>query len=288
MIDLHCHTKASDNSLSIFEVIDLARREGVTHLAITDHDTTKGLEAAARIGDKLGVTIIPGIEISAYDLKRDARAHLLGFHVTPNHPALDALCKPLIEKRHKASHEMTQKLIEAGYEITWGQVQQYAAGGTGVYKQHIMHALMEKGYTSSIYSDLYKKLFSRCEGGQDPGIAYVPLQYIDMFDAIGAIREAGGVPVLAHPTQFNSWEAIPEWFEAGLEGIEVWHPLHDEADEKLARQYAQRFNLVQTGGTDFHGFYGDATFPFGSKNPGLEAIQELKERKEQIGSELIK
>jgi predicted metal-dependent phosphoesterase TrpH len=279
MIDLHCHTKISDNSFTILEVITKAKNAGVTHLAITDHDTTQGLVEAAQTGLELGVEIIPGIEISAYDFQRNTRAHILGYYVTPGHAALSQLCEPMIKQRHEASHEMVQLIKEAGYEISWEQVERYAEGGTGVYKQHIMHALLDKGYTQTIYGDLYKKLFSRGEQGGEKGIAYISLEYVDAFDAIDAIRQAGGVPVIAHPKQFNNFAAIPEWKAAGLQGVEVRHPLHDENAEQLAQQITKNFNLLSTGGSDFHGFYSETDqYPLGSKNIGMDNLQALQQR----------
>lgn len=109
IIDLHCHTKISDNPFTIEDVIMQAKQKGVTHLAITDHDTTAGLERALEVGKTLGIEIIPGIEISAYDYIRGTRAHILGFYVTPGHEAIERLCQPLMEKRHAASFEMVSR-----------------------------------------------------------------------------------------------------------------------------------------------------------------------------------
>ncbi|OZI11442.1 phosphatase [Bacillaceae bacterium SAS-127] len=285
LIDLHCHSKISDNSMPLADLIGHAKQRGVTHLAITDHDTTKGLIKAEQLGKEIGVEIIPGIEISAFDFKRNRRAHILGYFVSPNHSAIKYLCDPLIQARHEASYQMTQKIIDAGYDITWEEVENYAVGGTGVYKQHIMHALMAKGYTDTIYGELYNQLFSRGGDGQPVGIAFVPLQYVDVVEAIFAIRAAGGVPVLAHPKQFNSFEAIGEWVSVGLEGIEVLHPLHGPEDEKLAMEFAEKYRLVETAGSDFHGLYGDSTqFPLGCKDTGVDRLNKLKERHVKIHS----
>ncbi|MFC0271056.1 PHP domain-containing protein [Metabacillus herbersteinensis] len=281
-IDLHCHTKISDNSYTIQDVLLLAKKNRVSHLAITDHDTTLGLESAIKLGNELGITVIPGIEISAYDFKHDTRAHILGLYIKPGHEAIEVLCQPLVEKRNEASYQMVKKLIAAGYDITWKKVQSFAEGGTGVYKQHIMHALLEKGYTDRIYGELYKKIFFRGNETQKPGIGFVPIKYINAIDAIRAIRVAGGIPVLAHPGQFNNFEAAKEWAEIGLEGIEVKHPLHSEQDEAQAREIAETYNLVQTGGSDFHGFYGDSQTTIGSVSMEMEHLKILEKRKEEI------
>lgn len=281
MIDLHCHTNISDCSLSIEEVILTAKNNGVEHLAITDHDTTVGLHTACELGKAVGVNVIPGIEISAYDHKRDRRAHILGLYVIPEHPALQILCQPLVDKRHLTSEQMVKKIIKAGYNITWEHVQEYAKGGSGVYKQHIMHALIDEGYTDSVYSTLYKDLFSRGNETTKPGIAFMPIEYIPVQDAIKAIREAGGVPVLAHPGQFDNFEGVKEWVEIGLAGIEVNHPLHQEKDKQKAKELAVKYQLIQTGGSDFHGFYSDTQSTIGSYTTDLAEFQKLIKRKEE-------
>ncbi|NHN34174.1 PHP domain-containing protein [Paenibacillus agricola] len=284
-VDLHCHTKASDNTLTVREVIESAKIAGISHLAITDHDTTLGLAEAITLGEQQGIHIIPGIEISAYDYNRNRRAHILGYYIMQGHPAITEICNPIVEQRHQASMQMVKQLIEAGYNLTWEQVQQYAKGGSAVYKQHIMNALMDNGYCSEILGELHKKLFSRSGEGDQPGIAYIPLQYVDAATAIKAIREAGGIPVLAHPGQLNNYEAIAEWVEIGLEGIEVFHPSHNKAGEvEKAKAYAQTYNLVMTGGSDFHGGYGNMAYPLGSIDAGLANLQALIDRRAERAS----
>lgn len=280
--DLHCHTNISDCSFSFEEIIELALQENVSHLAITNHDTTRGLKEMVTLGSRKGVEIIPAIEISAYDFHRNRRVHILGYFIEIGHEALEELCGPLLEKRHQASYKIVNKLIEAGYSLTWEQVKKYAEGGTGVYKQHIMHALIDNGYTDSIYGDLYKRLFSRGHDGETRGIAFLPVKYLDARLAVKAVLEAGGVPVLAHPGQYKSFEIVPELVESGLQGIEVWHPLHGSEDEEKAKQLAAEFDLIMTGGSDFHGFYDEKKAAIGSKDPGLQAVDALKKRKASI------
>jgi predicted metal-dependent phosphoesterase TrpH len=281
-VDLHCHTKASDNTLTIREVIETAKAAGIGHLSITDHDTTLGLEEAVNLSGQHQINIIPGIEISAYDFIRNRRAHILGYFITPDHPAIAELCDPIVQQRHQASFQMVALLNEAGYSLTWDQVQQYAKGGSAVFKQHIMHALMDNGYCSEILGELNKKLFSRSGEGNGPGIAYIPLQYVDAIATIRAIREAGGVPVLAHPGQLDSYEAISDWVDIGLEGIEVFHPSHNTADEEKAKAYAEKYKLVITGGSDFHGGYGNSAYPLGCVDAGIANLEALIERRDKL------
>ena len=278
-VDLHCHTWKSDNNHSIDEVLRIACERGVTHLAITDHDTTAGLDEAIRLGEERGIEIVPGIEISAYDFKRKRRAHILGLYVTPGHAALHDLCRPTVRLRDELSRKMVELLISAGYRISWAQVEAYAKEGTGVYKQHIMHALIDEGYADSIYGPVYDKLFKRAENGK-PGVAYLPMTYVDAVDAIAAIREAGGIPILAHPGQLGNFEAVEEWAKAGLQGIEAYHPSHSEEHTARAIGLAERFGLAITGGSDYHGFYGNSSeLPgtYGIDLAGLERIRGIRQ-----------
>lgn len=275
IVDLHCHTYVSDNTFSIEEVVVMAKNTGVSHLAITDHDTTMGLEEAARWGGLHGVEIIPGIEISAADRSRGRRAHILGYYIEPGHPALTALCDATVRQRHQASEMMVERIVQEGYDITWEQVQGYARHGSCVYKQHIMHALMDRGYCEGIHGELEKRLFSRGGAGKPPGIAFVPIQYVDAIDAIRAIAEAGGVPVLAHPGQLGNFDAVEQWVAHGLSGIEAYHPSHKEEDVARCLALAERFHLVVTGGSDFHGGYGSGKYPLGSVNAGYESVVGL-------------
>lgn len=282
MIDLHVHTKISDNSYTVREIIGMACEKGITHIAITDHDTTMGLNEAILIGHEMKVSIIPGIEISAFDYKNNKRVHILGLFIEPCHPSLERLCAPIEESRNESSYKMVKKLIEIGYVITWEEVKKYAEGSTGVYKQHIMHALLNKGYCSGIYCELYKKLF-KSEDSLDSGeTALIIPSYADAKDAIKAVREAGGIAVLAHPGQFGNYDSIEEWVKLGLEGLEVYHGSHSVDNVERLLEYAKKYNLVVTGGSDFHGFYGETPTEIGCRELKEECIMELMHRKKKI------
>ncbi|WP_211745649.1 PHP domain-containing protein [Paenibacillus sp. Marseille-Q4541] len=281
-VELHCHTNLSDGSCSFTEVLELAAQEHISHLAITNHDTTVGLGEMVNQGKESGIEIIPGIEISAYDFVRNRRVHILGYEIEPGNKAIADLCDPLIQQRHEGCQRAVETLIQAGYDITWEQVMKYAEGGTGVYKQHIMHALIEEGYTDSFYGDLYKTLFSRGRDGETAGLAYTPMEYVDAERAITAIIAAGGVPVLAHPGQYESFEFVPELTSYGLQGIEMLHPLHGPQDEQRAARLAKEYNLFVTGGSDFHGSYGEKEVKLGSRSPGIDAVNAIRECKKSL------
>jgi predicted metal-dependent phosphoesterase TrpH len=280
-VDLHVHSTISDGSHTTRELLALAVSEGVTHLALTNHDTTKGLTEFVAMGTEFGIETIPGIEISAYDFERQRRVHILGYYIDTDSEVLHRLCTPIVEQRHHHSQQMVQILVAAGYDISWDQVEAYAVGGTGVYKQHIMRALIEAGYTESIYGDLYKKLFARGNETTPPGIAYIPMMYVDAVTAVRAVVAAGGVPVLAHPGQYGNFPIVGDLAIAGLAGIEVWHPSHNSEMEHTAKQLASRYGLIMSGGTDFHGLYGETEITLGSISPGIQAVEQLLERKQR-------
>ncbi|MCX7843216.1 MAG: PHP domain-containing protein [Clostridia bacterium] len=288
MNDLHCHTKISDCSMTIRDVIQLAKNVGVKYLGITDHDTTSGLKEAVILGAEAGVNIIPGIEISAFDYKRNKKAHILGFYIEAGHPAIENICRTMVQRRSIASQNMVNRIIDAGYKITWKQVESYAEGGTGVYKQHIMHALLDMGYCTQIYCDLYKRLFSRSYDSGIPGIAYTPIEYIDVIQAIKAVKAAGGVAVLAHPGQYGNFDAVGEWVSEGLDGIEAYHPSHNAENEDRCLEIAEKYNLVLTGGSDFHGAYGEKPVKPGCRKLGMQHIEELKDRSIKSRREMLK
>ncbi|HBW34688.1 PHP domain-containing protein [Desulfosporosinus sp. BICA1-9] len=276
--DLHCHSRVSDGSLEIREIVSIAQKIGIKALSIVDHDTVDGLAEAENAGKEYGVSIISGIEISAYDYRRGRKAHVLGF-LMDKPQQVGEVCRPMLIKRQITSEGIVERLSEAGYSITWDFVKKISRGSTNVYKQHIMHALMELGYTSALKADLYKKLFAKPKDGNPGGIAYQEIQYIDVFEAVKVIKQAGGVAVLAHPIGYKNMELIPELIDAGLDGLEAWHPSHDDAAVNLIMSEAEKYGLILTGGSDFHGMYEGKPNLLGSCYTSREWLELLYERK---------
>lgn len=157
------------------------------------------------LGEHYGITIIPGIEISAYDYKNRKRVHILGYNIDLNSQEIKNLCNPMVCDRHKASVKMVNKIIDLGYKISLEDVKKYSSK-TGIFKQHIMKALIDKGYTDNIYSSLYKELFHRGNGK-----VYVSLKYVDYRDAIKAIKNSGGICVLAHRVKWIILALLKRW-----------------------------------------------------------------------------
>lgn len=249
-IDLHVHSTASDGSLSAAELVDQARELGIGCIALTNHDTVRGLDEAVELGRRRGVRVIGGIEVSAWDARRGRKVHILGYGLSSHAPALSSLCTPLLERRNANSHWQLQRLIEAGYSVDAAFALRLAGASTSLYKQHIMAALTSSPRSSPEYGQLYRSLF------KGEGICARDIEYVDMCDAVRAVCADGGVPVMAHPGQLDSYDAVPELVELGLAGIELYHPDHTEADHERCRELASRYGLLCTAGSDYHGAFG--------------------------------
>lgn len=256
--DLHIHTNISDGSYSTREVLEMAAKNGLTHIGITNHDTVKGLSEAIEMGKEFGIKVIPGIEISAYDFNNKRKVHILGYNFNLHGCNISKLCNPILQARHENSMWQMKTLIENGYDIDVKSVEEKSKVSGVLYKQHIMQALIEKDYTTNIYSDLYKRLF------KNNGICARDINYVDAKDAVRAIKDDGGLAVLAHPGQLNSYGLIPELVSNGLDGIEVNHISHNDKDINKTNEFSQIYGLFLTGGSDFHGIYGKEDISIGS------------------------
>lgn len=267
--DLHCHTKLSDGTMGIDDIIILAKGSGVTTLAITDHDSLAGTTRAVMIGERYGVNVIPAVEFSATDKKRGSKVHILCY--LPDRPErLEGLCKSNTEKRMKAAKLMVAK-VAAKFPITVDFILKCAVGSTNIYKQHIMQALMECGYTTTIFGDLFKLLFSK---NSRMNVLGAPVEYPEPIEVIKAIHDAGGIAVLAHPGFYDNFELLDEIGEE-LDGVEVWHPENTSEQQEYLKKKAKQYSLVMTGGSDFHGAFNAYPVKLGEYGPDEESLNAL-------------
>jgi predicted metal-dependent phosphoesterase TrpH len=239
--DLHNHTLHSDGVLTPEQLVDLAARRGVSALAVTDHDTLDGLEAATRRGLELGVEIIPGIELSVESEGRDI--HLLGYFVSRPQLMREAL-RDIQRERVQRAVRMLARLDELGCRIEFDAVAARARGGV-VGRPHIAAELLEHGFVASL-----NDAFERYIGSSGP--AYVAKRTLAIEDGVQLLRQAGAVPVVAHPGVSDCDDLLPRLRDIGVLGLEVWHPQHDERSLRLYSAAAQRHGLLPTGGSDFH------------------------------------
>ncbi len=273
--DLHCHSKISDGSLGIDEIIAIAKRRGLTALAITDHDAVAGATRAVVIGKRQGVDVIHGVEFSAYDTARKAKVHILGY-LCDCPDRLEGMCLRINNSRRVTATEMVRKVLRY-YPIVPDSIVRCASGSTNIFKAHIMHALMDAGYADSIYGDVYEKLFGK------GGCARVDMEYPDVREVIDLIHSAGGVAVMAHPHTHHSEALLEELTqETALDGVEVWHHSHSPEQSAELQSFAEQHGLLMTGGSDFHGMYARAARPLGSVTAPDTALQALRAYKAKI------
>ena len=223
--DLHCHSKLSDGSTSLEDIVFYAKRAGLDALAITDHDTLAGASRAQVLGKRYGITVIPGVEISTFDPDTQRRVHISG-------------------------EQMIQKVSRL-YPVTREHILRYAAASNSIYKVHIMQALLDLGYDTSIYGQLYAQLFS-----DSGGSCLVKTAYPSLEEVLQTVKQAHGIAVFAHPSVYRSMELVRRLAPSGfIDGIEVYHPRNTEEDQQQLLTLCRQNGLLITGGTDFHGSY---------------------------------
>lgn len=247
--DLHIHTTASDGRLSPLKIIQQATKAKLSYIAITDHDTVDGLLELAKLQESIppSLTVIPGIELST-DLPEN-EVHILGYHIDIFNRELGKQLAILIADRHNRTKRIIEKLNQLGYFITYERVLEIAHKATSIGRPHIAKALVEKNYCSSI-GEVFATLLDK------NGPAYVPHHKLTPKQVIEVIKNAGGVPILAHPGLVGNDDVVIEVIAAGIAGLEVYHPRHDEQQIEKYLLLANKHNLLVTGGSDFHAIPG--------------------------------
>ena len=243
-VDLHTHTVASDGTYRPSELVAEAARRGVRVLAITDHDSTDGLaEAIATARAHPPLTIVPGIEINC-DVE-GAEIHVLGYGMDYEAPWFHEFCLAQRADRRARVHRTAERLAALGLPIdverVFALVQEGSAG-----RPHVARVMVERGYVKTV-----REAFDRYLASGKP--AHVPRRKLSPEDAVRLLRRAGGVPVFAHPGLAERDELIPSMVEAGLMGIECYYSEHSPAQRGTYLDLCRRYDLVATGGSDFHG-----------------------------------
>jgi len=247
-VDLHAHTVVSDGTLTPADLVLLARRSGLAAVAVTDHDHLGGLAEARAAGEREGVEVVAGVELSVAHPAGDV--HLLGYLVDDQDAALLGRLERLRDVRARRAHLIVERLQESGVPLTLEDLAREApAQGGAVGRPHVARALVRRGLASSI-----QDAFDRWLADGRP--AAVPKEKLGAREAIALVHGAGGVAVLAHPVTLPEDAREPllrELARLGLDGVEVDYPRHDEALRRRLRALAGELGLVATGGSDFHG-----------------------------------
>jgi len=267
--DLHCHTTLSDGSLGIEEVIAQAKRMELDVLAITDHDTLSSSDRAQILADRYGIKIIPAVELSAWDKKRNMKVHILCY--APQKPdRLQGLCLKSCSIRTECAKDMINKVMER-YPIPQDAVRMYTKGSKSIYKQHIMRALVNYGYATELYGKVNNMLFKYPDGE-----CLVTREYPDVNFVLDLIHSSKGIAVMAHPYMFDNIELLHELTaECKLDGVEVYHHSASKEQQNELIAFAQEHDLICTGGSDFHGLYNEVPTHIGQMTTDAENIDKL-------------
>lgn len=244
--DLHTHTNYSDGTQSIEDVFKLAKENGVHTLAITDHDTTYHYQKIKEVAQKYNMETIRGVEMSCYDHEVCKKIHIVGLWLNDEVPHVEKLCQETLKCRDKYHHTLIELLHQKGYDISYEDAKFFAPYNI-VFKIHIFLALMKK-YPSEMSISRYRELFA----GPTSKEVDSQMGYIDIQKGIEAIHQDGGVAILAHPCEYDNYDEIKKYVDYGLDGIEISHPSMKEEDYPLTQDYAKRFGLLESGGSDFH------------------------------------
>jgi predicted metal-dependent phosphoesterase TrpH len=247
-IDLHIHSTFSDGVLRPAEVVDLAKSQGLTAIAITDHDTAAGTDEAMQRGNETGIEVISGIEISSWH--DETSMHILGYRFNHLDKKFNSRLQLLQDGRESRNARIIENLKKLGIMVDLSELQKYSEyGQTG--RPHIARLLVDKRVTKTI--DLAFKYYLRRGAA-----AYAERFRFSASDAIAMIREAGGIAVLAHPSSLDpTLRSLPSLLKdlcrVGLEGVEVYYPSHSPKAVKALLKMADEMDLLITGGSDFHG-----------------------------------
>jgi 3',5'-nucleoside bisphosphate phosphatase len=241
--DLHVHSTASDGTLAPAAVVDRAHANGVSVLAIADHDSVAGVPEARKRAAKLGITLIEAVELSAVSGTCDV--HILAYFVDPENLDLLDLLETLRDGRHERARTMVAALSKAGYSVTIDDVLDIACGGS-LGRSHIARALVQAGHASTV-----KEAFENLIGRGRP--FYVPKHSAAPGQVVARIRDLGAIPVLAHPGVTGADPLVDEMVTAGLLGVEAFHADHTAEQVAHYAALAARHGLLVTGGSDFHG-----------------------------------
>ncbi len=267
-VDLHTHSTASDGVYTPTELLHKAKEAGLEVMALTDHDTTDGLEEARQTAQVVNIDFIPGIEINT-DIS-GGEVHVLGYFLEYGRQEFQGVLKVLRDARVRRGQRMVELLNEHGVHITWQRVREIAQGSVG--RPHVAEALMEAGYVQSIGEAFDKYIGAGC-------FAYVPRYKLTPVDAVHLISSANGLPVIAHPMEIPGLDELRNWLpdlcKAGMVGLETYYGQYMPVEESELLALAHAYHLIPTGGSDFHG-PGIHPTPLGGHYVPIEAVESLK------------
>lgn len=269
-IDLHTHTNKSDGILSPEKLINLAKERDISTIAITDHDSVNALEEAIEIGNSLGIRVIAGVELSTDIDERDV--HILGLFLDHKNEDLLKYLSFFREERLYRAKRIVKKLNLLGHNISLDDVMKFAQS-SAIGRPHIAYAMMDLGIVSNFYEAFEKYI-------GDNGPAYERKIHVSPKSALKIISDAGGLSFVAHPGYINE-NILTALIKAGVDGIEVIHPAHNDYQVRFYRGIVHQYCLLECGGSDFHGGNKNDSENLGKcyiSQSSLDAMQKMIQR----------
>jgi predicted metal-dependent phosphoesterase TrpH len=271
-VDLHMHSTFSDGALQVRELIDLCQAQGLSAIAITDHDSIESYEEGREYATQMGIEYIPGVEISSSADGSDI--HILGYMFDPTHLKLNRTLVDLRVRRVDRARQIVDRLGERGVSLNYDRVVARAHGGS-VGRAHIAAQLVEEEFVIT-----FQDAFNKYLGNDSELMADLDTVKLTPAEAIGLILEAGGVPVMAHPSKTNRDDLLDMLVDAGLMGIETYCHGQTQTTYQRYKNYAQKHNLLCTGGADFHVKRFDGRNSPGSLRIPYKVLNAMKDVKE--------
>ncbi len=247
-IDLHIHSTFSDGTKSPIEIIELASKNGLSAISLTDHDTMRGTRDMVRGGEKVGIEVVPGLELSV--VHDGSPIHILGYFVDENNEQLQAGLKKIQQARDERNRKIIEKLNKLGIPVTVAHLKDLSGGGQAG-RPHIGKMLIQAGVVKTL-NQAFKFYLKKGRCG------YVARQEFKAAKAIELIKQAGGVAIFSHPIQFDaSLRSFPVFLKQllaiGLDGVELYYPTQSPSFRKKLRKMSDPYDIIYTGGSDYHG-----------------------------------
>lgn len=246
--DLHMHSYYSDGTESPAQLVESALNKGVKVLSLTDHDTLRGVGELLEEAKARNLKAVPGVEIST--ASKGASIHILGYYIDVESAGLQKCLAAVLEARTENTKQMFDRLLQSDQlNYSWERVLHHSRNKDAICSADVFSAMKEDAYFGSWgeFPRFYYRYFGKASK------AYVCFEGAPADKAVEVIREAGGLPVVAHPKLVGNDRLIVELVDSGVKGIEVYHPAHDDADMQKYLALAKRYNLLVTGGSDWHG-----------------------------------
>ena len=272
LVDLHCHTRISDGSTSVDELLFMAKRMGVTTLAITDHDNFAGSKRGITLSKRYGVNVIFGVEFSSFSSDLDTELHILCY-MCDFPDRLEGLCLRNANARRKSILEIVNQIVKY-YPVSMNSINMKARGSSNIFRTHIIQSVLDTGFVTPVFSVAYDKIF----GARSKIVCSQP-EYAETAEVISQIHQAGGLAILAHPNDETIDKVLPYVMSLGIDGVEAFHPFVSSSLCDRVLKLSDKYELLVTGGSDFHGMYTSRQRYLGIRSTPVDYLDKMQKRK---------